>query len=149
MDIANRWRHSGDRARNQAYLIGWSKTTGDVERKIPRYFGPPQHPDQPPHGVVVDRGTVAWAPDETDDRKTFKGIAIQQILPVVCGIGLGELQREPIIGADQIAQRGPRLRAYDPLVCPGLAPVPSYHQENGEGDPIRPCSPGADTGLLR
>ena len=56
-------------------------------------LGSAQHTDQAPHGVVVHRCMLAWAPDKADHRIALGWIAVKKVLAIPIEGHLGECIR--------------------------------------------------------
>ena len=101
--IANARRHGVDVTCFYALL----PTAGQpaalcVLRESLRQFGATQHAQQAPHGVVVDGGGLAGAPDKTHHRKTVFGVGIEQVLLITLGVGLRKLFWQPVVLRQQL-----------------------------------------------
>jgi hypothetical protein len=85
----------------------WRAIGIDLERL--RVLGPAQHADQPPYGVIVDGRALARPPHETDNRKAFGGVAVQQHLLVVLGMRLRVGIGQPIVSGHEFGQQAAAL----------------------------------------
>ena len=70
-----------------------------------RNFGAPQHADQAPYGMIVDRSLLTLIPDEAHDGKSFQRVAVEQILLIVQRTLPCESLRKPVIDAYQICKQ--------------------------------------------
>jgi len=59
--------------------------------------------------MVVNGRRLAWPPDKTLQRESFVGIAVQQILLVVLGVGSSKVFFEPVVVADELGKDLPSL----------------------------------------
>ena len=63
-----------------------------------------QHPNGPPHPVVMDRRRLPRSPDEADNREALPGVGMQQILLVMVRMRQGVLFRQPVVVTHQRRQ---------------------------------------------
>src|SRR5690606_29639599 len=64
----------------------------------------PQHPDQAPDAVVMDRRALARAPDEAHQAEPLDRIAMQEVLLVELGMRLRERLGQPAAVRDQLGE---------------------------------------------
>ena len=63
-----------------------------------------QHPNGPPHPVIMDRRRLPRSPDEADNREALPGVGMQQILLVMVRMRQGVLFRQPVVVTHQRRQ---------------------------------------------
>src|SRR5215469_13094807 len=104
MDVADPGRNRGHLSRLEMNDLLRLKPARSTRGIVSRDFRAPQHADQTPNRVIVNRGALARPPNKTHDRKPLQRIAVEEVLAILRRIRRGEFGGKPVVDRHQFVQ---------------------------------------------